>query len=289
VSGGGGGDDSSGASGSQASLPGGQPGAGKSVTLGVQSYSEQRLIGEMYRKLLTDRGYKVTVSEEGDAQALDKALQAGQIDAYPGYVGEYISIATPDAEGPASEADALAVAQAAAKDRGQIVTALSPMSNAAGIAVTSNFAATNNLTSIDDLDKPILGAEGDFEGQWGRQLNEIYGVQPRYKTFDDNAGKYGALDSGEIEAAGVYTTNGELSLGDYRVLEDPKHVFGIENLTVVVSKKKSDELGPEAGQVVDAVNAKLNNAAMQKMSAAVDNDGRSVEDVASEFLSANGL
>ena len=289
VSGGGGGDDSSGSSGSQAALPGGQPGAGKSVTLGVQSYSEQRLIGEMYRKLLTDRGYKVTVTEEGDAPALDKALQAGRIDAYPGYVGEYISIATPDAEGPSSEADALAVAQAAAKDRGQVVTALSPMYNAAGIAVTAKFAATNNVTSVDDLDKPILGAESDFEGQWGRQLNELYGVQPRYKTFDDNAAKYGALDSGEIEAAGVYTTNGELSLGDYTVLSDPKHLFGIENLTVVVSKKKADELGPEAQQVVDAVNAKLNNEAMQKMSAAVDNDGRNVQDVAAEFLADNGL
>jgi osmoprotectant transport system substrate-binding protein len=289
---GGGGDDDKGdssSSGGQAALPAGTPGAGKSVRIGVQSYTEQRLIGEMYRKLLTDRGYKVTVSEESDANALDKALGADQIDAYPAYVGEYISIATPDAEAPTGEADALAVAQAAAKDRGQIVTALSPMYNAAGIAVTSNFAETNDLSSVGDLDGPVLGGPADFESTWGDQLGELYGVKPRYKTFEDNAEKYAALDSGDIDAAGIYTTNGELSQGDYRVLDDPKHIFGVENLTVAVAKKKSDELGPAAGQVVDAVNAKLTNEAMQKMSAAVDTDGRNLKDVADEFLAANGL
>jgi len=44
--------------------------------------------------------------------------------------------------------------------------------------------------------------------------------------------QYGDLNAGTVGAAYVPTTDGELATGDYRVLGDPKRIFGFGNVVM---------------------------------------------------------
>ena len=101
--------------------------------------------------------------------------------------------------------------------------------------------------------------------------------------------QYKAMDDGKVDAADVFTTDGQLQGGKYVVLTDPKNIFGFQNVGVITSKKASDAAGPAYAETVDAVSAKLTTEAMQKMNAAIDLDKQKPASVAKQFLQANGL
>jgi osmoprotectant transport system substrate-binding protein len=74
------------------------------------------------------------------------------------------------------------------------------------------------------------------------------------------------------------------------VLEDPKGVFGFQNVYFVINQDKYDELGgQEFMDVVNSVNTLLTEEAMTSMNAAVDLDKKKPADVARAFLEANQL
>jgi osmoprotectant transport system substrate-binding protein len=102
--------------------------------------------------------------------------------------------------------------------------------------------------------------------------------------------QYGALDKGSIDAANVFSTDAQLASGKYTVLQDPKGIFGFQQINFVINKAKYDALGGTAfAGVIDSVNKLLTNDAMQSMNAAVDLDKKDPAAVAGQFLKANGL
>ena len=101
--------------------------------------------------------------------------------------------------------------------------------------------------------------------------------------------QYQALDDGKIDAADVFTTDGQLQEGDYVVLEDPENVFGFQNVTPVVRSEALEAQGPAFRETLEQVGATLTTEAMQRMNAAVDIDKQSPADVARQFLEANDL
>jgi osmoprotectant transport system substrate-binding protein len=73
------------------------------------------------------------------------------------------------------------------------------------------------------------------------------------------------------------------------VLEDTKHVFGVQNIAPIVSNKVIASEGTGFAEVVNAVSAKLTTAAMRAMNNAVAIDKQTPAVVAGAFLKANGL
>ena len=73
------------------------------------------------------------------------------------------------------------------------------------------------------------------------------------------------------------------------LLADPKHVFGFQNVTPVVSSSALRAEGPAFAATLNAVSRALTMRAMQQLNAAVALDRKSPVDVAREFLQANGL
>src|SRR4051794_12817411 len=71
-----------------------QPGKGKpTVTLGTKDFTEEFVLGELYKQALEAKGYTVKLKKNiGSTEIIDKALTSNQIDAYPEYVG--VSVAT---------------------------------------------------------------------------------------------------------------------------------------------------------------------------------------------------
>ncbi len=287
---------SSTASTSSSSAGAAQPGKGKpAVTLGTKNFTEQFVLGQLYKQALEAKGYTVNLKQNiGSTEIADKALRSGQIDLYPEYIGIFDSVVAGDTTVfPTAEA-AYAKGQTYAQSHGFTLLPLTPFTDTDALAVKPDYATKHNLQSIGDL-KAIkglrLGAAPEFrnrpDGLPG--LKKHYGITGVAFSPLTIGLQYQALDDGKVDVADVFTTDGQLQNGKYVVLADPQNNFGFQNVAPVLSEKVQTAEGPDFSTTLDAVSQKLTTRAMQQMNAAVALDKQSPADVAKQFLQANGL
>jgi osmoprotectant transport system substrate-binding protein len=283
---------------SASSAPSGQPGKGKpAITLGDKNFTEQYILGELYKQALEAKGFTVNLKRNiGSSEIIDKALTSGKIDMYPEYMDVINAVIAggKDEDRPKSADEAYTRAKAFEEKRGFAVLDKTPFFNADANAVKPEFAQKNGLRSTADLKKLKsfkFGAPPEnktrFQGVVG--MKEVYGLDNlQFKPLAIGL-QYKALDQGQIDVAAVFTTDGQLQGGKYTVLTDPKGIFGYQNVAPVISKKVVSAEGPAFAQTLNAVSAKLTVEAMRKMNAAVDLDKQDEAKVADQFLKANGL
>ena len=78
--------------------------------------------------------------------------------------------------------------------------------------------------------------------------------------------QYRALDRNEIDAANVFSTDGQLASGSYKVLEDTERVFGFQHVALVIDEDKLADLGGgDFMRVIDDLNGRLTTSAMIQM------------------------
>jgi len=290
-----GGSSSGGSSSSSASAD--QPGKGKpAITIGTKDFTEEFVLGELYARALRAKGYKVNLKRNiGATEIVDKALTSGQIDAYPEYTGVALSVTFGKNVLTKSPEDTAQRVKKLYEQRGQVVSDATPFQDTDAIAATKAFAQKNNLAAVPDLKKLssfTVGARPEFKSRF----NGLKGMQDIYKL--NNAKfkqlalglQYQALDKGDVDTANVFSTDAQLASGKYKVLKDPKGIFGYQNVYFVINKKKYDALGGQQFMdVINKVNALLTGPAMQSMNAAVDLDKKEAGDVAQAFLQANNM
>jgi osmoprotectant transport system substrate-binding protein len=275
-----------------------QPGAGKpAVTIGTKDFTEEFVLGQLYKQALEAKGYKVNYKENiGATEIIDKALTSGEIDGYPEYTGVSQSVVFKDDSLPKSPEETQKVVKEEYEKRGQAVSDPTPFQDTDAIATTKEFAEKNNLKSVADL-KGIppftLGARPEFKNRFNglKGMAQVYGVKDNVKFKQLALGlQYPSLDKGDVDTANVFSTDAQLASGKYTVLEDPEGVFGFQNVYFVINKDTLDELGgDEFMTVINDVNKLLTEDAMTSMNAAVDLDKKKPADVAKAFLDANGL
>jgi osmoprotectant transport system substrate-binding protein len=156
---------SSGGSGGGSSAGGSSSSANKgSITIGSANFTESELIARMYGDALTNAGYTVTVKANiGNREVYIKALESGEIDVVPEYVGtvtEYYNAAINGADAatnkPIATSDPVATDKALntlIASRGLIASPTSPAADQNAFAVTQAFAKKNNVSSLSDLKK----------------------------------------------------------------------------------------------------------------------------------------
>ena len=271
-------------------------GNGRSVTLGTKDFTEEFIVGALYQQALQAKGYKVVYkSNIGPTEVVDKALTSGQIDAYPEYTGESavtVGGINTAVTSPQQEYD---LAKQFYAKRGQSMSAMTPFFDTDAIAVTKAYATKYGLKTTADLKKVphfTLGARPEFQGreQGAVGIQKEYGV--KNFTFKSLALglQYQALDSGAINAADVFTTDPQLASGKYVVLTDPKHIFGFQNIALVINTKKLNELGGQQFMnIINQVNALLTTQAIIAMNKAVAIDKQEPGTVAKTFLTANHI
>ena len=74
---------------STTAAPAGKPGAGKpALTLGAKNFTEQFVLGQLYKQALEAKGFTVKLKNNiGSTEIIDKGLTTGNIDIYPEYIG----------------------------------------------------------------------------------------------------------------------------------------------------------------------------------------------------------
>ncbi len=272
------------------------PGVGKpAVTIGDKNFPEENIIGALYAQALGAKGYKVTLKDNiGSSEITYKALTSGQIDMYPEYTGVLLSAIAGQTKNPTSAVAAYAQAKAYVEKHGSTLLAYTPFYDSDALAVLPAYASKNKVTSVGDLKKlgkqVKLGGAPEFatrvEGLVG--MKKEYGVNPTFVPIAINL-SYQALDSGQVNVQDVFTTDGQLLGGKYKLLADPKHVFGFQNVAPVVKQSVVAAEGPAFKETLDKVSGLLTFRAIQQMNAAVSIDKQSAASVAQKFLQANGL
>jgi osmoprotectant transport system substrate-binding protein len=289
-------DDDSSGGGDQQQQSSDQPGKGKpAVTLGTKDFTEEFVLGELYKQALEAKGYKVNLKKNiGSTEIIDKALTSNQIDGYPEYLGVSVAVVAGKDIVPKSDQETYDLAKDFYEGRGQVISQQTPFFDVDAIATTKDFADKNGLKTVADLkklDSFTVGARPEFKDRFQGLKGMIseYGLtNAKFKQLALGI-QYQALDSGDVDSANVFSTDAQLASGKYTVLEDPKGIFGYQHVAMVMNKDKNDALGPEFFATIDGVSKLLTNDAMISMNKAVAIDKQDEAEVAKKFLEANNL
>ncbi len=273
------------------------PGTGKpQITVGDKNFTEQFVLGELYKQALQARGYNVFLNRNiGPTEVTIPAVKSGRVDVYPEYLSVWNTSVAGDGRRFATEHEAYFAGQRYAQAEGLQLLTPTPFSDTTAIAVTRPYAETNELDELPDLRRVAatltLGAPPQFQQDPAGlpALQQAYGFAPvSFATLAVGA-QYQALDQGKVQAADVSTTDGQLASGRYKLLRDPLRVFGWGNVVPVVSARAIAAEGPAFADTIDRVDALLSTPVMRRLNAGVDIYGQTPAAVAKQFLQEHGL
>jgi osmoprotectant transport system substrate-binding protein len=274
------------------------PGTGKpAITLATKNFTEQFVLGQLYKQALEAKGYTVRLKPDvGSSELVDRALVSHSIDLYPEYVSVIVDEIARERPRPRSAAEAYRRAKAFERRRGFDMLAASPGFDALANAVKPSFADRHGLRTTADLRKlesfRYGGPPENLTRLAGsRGLREVYDVT-RFEDvpLEGTAARYSALDDGTVDVTQVFSTEGQLAdRSRYRVLTDPKGLYGFQHIAPVVDRKMLRAEGPAFRRTLDTVTGLLTNAALQDMNGAVDLRGQKPAAVARQFLARHNL
>ena len=268
------------------------------IIMGAKNFTEQYVLGQLYTQALRAKGLKVTYKENiGSTEIAAKALTSGRITAYPEYTGVMLSVTFGRQTTPKTALGTYALAKRLWGARGYVLARQTPFQDRDAIAVLRNTATRYGLRTIGDLRKVpdlALAAFPEFETRHIRRGTTAVGMARAYgiRNVDfkplSGISAYTLLDRGDVQAAGIFTTDAQLTSTKYVVLRDPRNVFGFQHVAPIVSKKLVAEY-PRLLPTLNAVSRLLTLKAMIAMNKAVAIDKKTPAAVASAFLKANGL
>ena len=168
--------------------------------------------------------------------------------------------------------------------------------NTYAIAVPQAIADRYGLETISDLipvaDQLTFGAEQGFFTLEGSMkygpFTEFYGLNFHDPVSVDLGLKYAAVENGSFDVTVVYATDGLNRKVGLKILEDDKSFFPDYNGAFLV---RQDVLAqyPELEDILNQLAGKIPTEQMAELTYQVDVLGRTVDDVAREFLVDQGL
>jgi osmoprotectant transport system substrate-binding protein len=273
--------------------------AAQAVVVGAKGYTEQLLVAEMTVQLLQATGLS-THKGTGFASTGVRTLQErGIIDVYWEYTGTSLTTFNQVTE-KLSPDEAYARVKALDAQRGLVWLAPSKVNNTYALAMRRADAAAKGISSISDLaskvrdgDELRLACTVEFvtRADGLKPLEQTYGFQFGYGNVVgmDPGAVYGVLQrKSEFDVGVVFSTDGRVSAFDLTVLREDRGFFPSYILAPVVRKATLERI-PEIKTPLEKLSAQLDNQTMAALNAAVDLQGRRVEEVASDFLRSRGL
>ncbi len=273
--------------------------AATTVSLGTKDFTEEFVLGQLYKQALEHKGIKVDYHENiGGTEIIQTALRSGKINAYPEYIGEIDQTAYHQTKLPKTAHGWWLLAKSLLAADGYALSNATPFFDVDAIAVRKADAKKYHLKTLWDLrrlqnsaQRPknfSIGARPEFknreEGFLG--MKHVYKLT-KLKYLSIATGlTYQALDQKKVFCINVFSTDAQLAGGKYTVLKDPKLIFGVQNVAVIV---KNDVATSQVMGIINAVSAKLSQAAILAMNKATQLNKQNPADVASKFLAANGL
>lgn len=260
----------------------------ETVTIGGANYSEQTVLANIYASALRQQGIDVkTRLNLGNREIIIPALQSGELDVVPEYIGALLNYYHGGSESTTQQQVTEELVAALPEDL--VLLQTSPGGSITAWAVREETAKKYNLKTLSDLAKvaPELVVGGPPEvavralGLPG--LERVYGI--KFKSFKslDIGGPLSrlALNSGKIDVATIVSTQGDLVKEKWVVLEDDKNEQPAQNVVPLIHK---GSISPKAEQILNNISAKITTQDIINLNKEVDVDRKDPAKVADRWV-----
>ena len=256
------------------------------VKIGSKKFTESVILGEMLAHLARGAGAAASHRRElGGTRVLWEALLRGDIDVYPEYTG---TIAQEILAGRNLKTDAELRAALAA--RGIVMGRPLGFNNTYAIGMKKEAAKRLGIRTMSDLAKHpglALGFSEEFmdRGDGWPALRERYRLPHKNARGLDHDLAYRGLQSGDIDAIDVYTTDAEIAYYDLALLDDDLKHFPTYN-AVLLYRADLEQRAPGAVATLRRLEGRIAAAEMSAMNARVKLERVSEARTAADFLKA---
>lgn len=269
--------------------------AADAVRIGSKNFTEQVVLGEIYAQALEHHGIAVERKLNlGGTLIAHQAMLDKQLDIYPEYTGTGL-MSVLKAE-PMTDAKAVydKIKEGYKANFDLVWLDAAPMNNTYVLVVTQDTAKQHNLETLSDLAQVSkqfkLGAGPEFRDR----KDGLPGLQEKYgMEFGENLQfaiglRYEALKGGQIDVVNGYATDGAIYANKFVLLKDDKNLWPPYHVAPVVRQEVLDA-NPKIAEVLNEVNALLDDTTMSELNYQVDAEREEPRDVAEDFLKAKGL
>lgn len=273
------------------------------IKIGSDGFDEARVVAEVYAQVLEANGYTVDRAGIGlgTRDVTNAAIESGQIDLKPEYLGSGLAKLDPGKQTSDSDKNKeLLQAALAGKGGGITVLGYTPGQDTNALVVRKETADEHSLKNWSDL----TAVAGDLK--WGLAtdcptnpicagaLKDQYGIDT--STLDltlldaCSTPMAEALKAGTIDVAELCSTGPEIIVNDWVRLEDDKKTQPADNLAPIVRNSYLNQVDKAAFQkLLDDVSAKIDTPTLAELYKEVSVDKKDLKDVASAWLKAEGV
>ncbi|MGW3662299.1 glycine betaine ABC transporter substrate-binding protein [Streptomyces sp. NPDC005141] len=269
---------------------------GGTVVVGSNNFPESILLADIYGEALKSKGVKVSYKLNiGSRETTYGLIKNGTITVLPEYNGALLAYL--DAKATPTTVEETSKAITAKLDAKLSLLTPSEAQDKDAIALNQATAKKYNLTDkstiadLADVAKDlVIGGSPEFQTrqQGLKGLKSVYGLEfKNFKALDAGGPlTVTALKGNNIQAADIFTTDPGISKNKFVVLQDPKNLFGFENVTPLTYKS---DLSAAGVSVLNDVSAKLDTETLVKLNSEVQDGNKDPLDVAKTWLSSAGL
>lgn len=263
------------------------------LTVGGTNFSEQEIVAEIYAQCLEAAGFGIDKKLKiGSREIVLPALENGDIDLYPEYVGTLLTFlkGTPTTDVDKTVADL----QALLTPKKLTLLEPAPAEDKNGFAMTKAKASQLGVKTLSDLegksDDLVFGAGPECEQRplCLIGLKETYGLDFKEIKKLDSGGPLtkDALEKGDIDVGLIFTSDGAVAARGFVVLEDDKELQPPDNVIPII---RDEKLEGDVEELLNAISAKLTTDDLSDLNKQVDIDKADPADVAREWLVDNGF
>jgi osmoprotectant transport system substrate-binding protein len=273
-------------------------GAGQQeIRISSKEFTEQFILGEMYKLLLEDAGFQATYSPVGGTAENHQALIEGQIEVYPEYTGTALLTHLGMEYDPSMSAEDVYNTVKTAYEEQFDLTWLdqTAFNNTYCLTMTQEKAAELGVETVSDLSEKAPEVVFGTTQEFTERDDGLPGLQATYGGFEfkevlglDPGLLYSGLDEGDIDVTTCFGTDGQIAAYDLVVLDDDMNFWPPYPVAPVVRQEVLDE-NPEIATALNKIAPLLDGATMSELNWEVAGNAREADEVAREFLVSNGL
>ncbi|MEP7378987.1 MAG: ABC transporter substrate-binding protein [Chloroflexota bacterium] len=281
-------------------------GSKPTIKIGSVSFDEAKVMAEVYAQALEAKGYTVDRSGYGlgDRAVVAPAIEGGQIDLQPEYIGSRLSYekGTPGSDAAAN----LSALQAKLAAKNLTALNYTPAVDTNAFVVRADTAAQLNLSKMSDLaavqgqlkfglavdclTNAVCGAPGGALTQYGLTADTLAAatlLAPCSTPMAD------ALKNKTVDVAELCSTSPEIIVNDWVSLEDDLHTQPADNMSPIVRNdfvsKLSSSDQDAFKKALNDVSAQIDTTTLADLYKQVSVDHKDLADVARTWLQAKGL
>jgi len=259
--------------------------AAPALNVGSKRFTESYILGEIIRQTAQSAGEATATHQHGlgNTAIVLNALTSGNIDVYPEYTGTI-----------AKEILKLDAVPSLA----ELNRKLAPMGLAAGVplgfnntyalAMRGDDAKSKGITRLSDLrahSELHLGLSQEFIGRadgWPG-LKQTYDLPFATPRGLDHGLAYEAIAQHQVDAIDIYSTDAKIDKYGLTVLADDRHYFPPYDAVLLYRADLPQRL-PKTWAALAKLAGTIDDAAMRRMNAAAELDGKDFASIASAFI-----